>query len=147
MIRRATSYNPALGLGDLRFIYRLGSGDIGSVYLVEVKGFGGANFAAKVMDRKELAARNKEGRAKIERSILEMLEHPFLPTLYATLECTRWSCLLTEFCPGGDLHVLRQRQPNRRFHEAAVRYVSINKICCARKELISDQLAAPQSIS
>ncbi|KAK4759955.1 hypothetical protein SAY87_023086 [Trapa incisa] len=122
VILRATFHRPALGLRDLRFIYRLGSGDIGRVYLVEVKGYSEANFAAKVMDRKELAARNKEGRAKIERSILQMLDHPFLPTLYATFECTRWSCLLTEFCPGGDLHVLRQRQPDRRFHEKAVRF-------------------------
>ncbi|KAK4756101.1 hypothetical protein SAY87_009858 [Trapa incisa] len=122
VIRRAISDNPSLGLGDLRFIYRLGSGDIGNIYLVEVKGSGEANFAAKVMDKKELAARNKEGRAKVERSILEMLNHPFLPTLYASLECTRWSCLLTEFCPGGDLHFLRQRQPDRRFHESAVRF-------------------------
>ncbi|KAI3427715.1 Protein kinase domain-containing protein [Psidium guajava] len=123
-IRRAMEArdDSKLGLGDLRFIYRLGSGDIGSVYLVKLKGGGECMFAAKVMDRKELAGRNKEGRARIEREILEMLDHPFLPTLYATLDCPRWSCLLTEFCPGGDLHVLRQRQPERRFGESAVRF-------------------------
>ena len=82
-------------------------------------------FAAKVMDKKELVSRYKEGRARIEREILEMLDHPFLPTLYATLESPRWSCLLTEFCPGGDLHLLRQRQPHKRFHEAAVRCVKL----------------------
>ncbi|TYH75522.1 hypothetical protein ES332_D04G024800v1 [Gossypium tomentosum] len=118
-IRRAS----ALTLEDLRFIHRLGSGDIGSVYLVEVKGgSSGCVLAAKVMDKKELMSRKKESRARIEREILESLDHPFLPTLYATLDCPRWSCLLTEFCPGGDLHVLRQRQPDRRFHEAAVRF-------------------------
>ncbi|KAI6669290.1 hypothetical protein NL676_004175 [Syzygium grande] len=111
-----------LGFDDLRFMYRLGSGDIGSVYLVDLKGGGECMFAAKVMDKKELAGRNKEGRARIEREILEMLDHPFLPTLYATLDCPRWSCLLTEFCPGGDLHVLRQRQSVRRFGESAVRF-------------------------
>ncbi|PON46405.1 Serine/threonine protein kinase [Parasponia andersonii] len=111
-----------LGLGDLRFVHRLGSGDIGSVYLVELKGGNGSVFAAKVMDKKELASRNKESRARVEREILEMLDHPFVPTLYATLDSVRWSCLLTEFCPGGDLHVLRQRQPEKRFDEAAVRF-------------------------
>lgn len=74
------------------------------------------------MDRRELASRNKERRAKTEKEILEMLDHPFLPTLYASLESPKWSCLLTEFCPGGDLHVLRQRQPCKRFPESAVRY-------------------------
>ncbi|WOG87931.1 hypothetical protein DCAR_0207164 [Daucus carota subsp. sativus] len=111
-----------LGLNDLRFIRRVGSGDIGSVYLVEIKGAEGCVFAAKVMDKEELASRCKESRANIEREILEMLDHPFLPALYATLDSDRWSCLLTEFCPGGDLHILRQQQPDRRFNEAAVRF-------------------------
>jgi serine/threonine protein kinase len=110
-------------LSDIRFVRRLGAGDIGSVYLAEVRGKGGALVAAKVMDRKELQGRNKEGRARTEREILEAVDHPFLPRLYGVAEGERWSCLLTEFCPGGDLHVLRQRQPHRRFSEAAVRYV------------------------
>ncbi|XP_050209192.1 serine/threonine-protein kinase D6PKL2-like [Mercurialis annua] len=114
--------NSALTLADLRFVHRLGSGDIGSVYLVELKGGNGCLFAAKVMDKKEMASRNKETRATIEREILEILDHPFLPSLYATLDSPRWSCLLTEFCPGGDLHVIRQRQPGKRFDEAAVRF-------------------------
>lgn len=110
-----------LGINDLKFIRRVGSGDIGSVYLVELKGARGCLFAVKVMDKEELASRGKESRARIEREILEMLDHPFLPTLYATIDSERWSCLLTEFCPGGDLHILRQRQPGRRFSETAVR--------------------------
>ncbi|KAG7948924.1 hypothetical protein I3843_13G033600 [Carya illinoinensis] len=125
-IRRVKSENPAtLGLEDLRFLHRLGSGDIGSVFLVELKGSNGCMFAAKVMDKKELVNRNKDDRARIEREILEILDHPFLPRLYATLDSPRWSCLLTEFCPGGDLHVIRQNQPEKRFDEAAVRCVQL----------------------
>ncbi|PIA39238.1 hypothetical protein AQUCO_02700429v1 [Aquilegia coerulea] len=120
---RSESANGGFGLTDLRFVHKLGSGDIGSVYLAELKcGPPECIFAAKVMDKKEMVSRNKEGRARTEREILEMLDHPFLPTLYACLESTRWSCLLTEFCPGGDLHILRQRQPGKRFDEAAVRF-------------------------
>ncbi|KAK6163520.1 hypothetical protein DH2020_000384 [Rehmannia glutinosa] len=127
---------PSLSLTDLRFLHRLGAGDIGSVYLAELKPPSpplssaeppkppppAAVFAAKVMDRKELASRNKEGRARTEKEILEMLDHPFLPTLYAAVDSPKWLCLLTEFCPGGDLHVLRQRQPCKRFPESAVRF-------------------------
>lgn len=142
---------PRLGsvsLSDIRFLRRLGAGDIGSVYLAEVRppvsaATGAAKatdkadrekekqppppplvVAAKVMDRKELEGRNKEGRARTEREILEAVDHPFLPRLYGVAEGDRWSCLLTEFCPGGDLHVLRQRQPHRRFSEPAVRCVN-----------------------
>ncbi|KAL2525959.1 Protein kinase superfamily protein [Abeliophyllum distichum] len=109
-------------LDDFTFIQKLGSGGIGTVYLVEFKGSKGCMFAAKVMDKEELAYRNKESRAGIEREILEMLDHPFLPSLYTILDSPRWSCLLTQFCPGGDLHILRQRQPGKRFDEAAVRF-------------------------
>ncbi|KAH8502149.1 hypothetical protein H0E87_016787 [Populus deltoides] len=73
-IQRDNCDNSPLTLADLRFVHKLGSGDIGSVYLVELK------------------------------------------------EGNGWSCLLTEFCPGGDLHVLRQQQPDRRFGEAAIRF-------------------------
>ncbi|XP_049379950.1 serine/threonine-protein kinase D6PK [Solanum stenotomum] len=128
----STSTSSAISLTDLRFLHRLGSGDIGSVFLAEIKAAPvteiskstavSAYFAAKVMDKKELASRNKEGRARTEREILEMLDHPFLPMLYASIDSPKWSCLLTEFCPGGDLHVLRQRQPAKRFPESAVRF-------------------------
>jgi hypothetical protein len=126
---------PRLGsvsLSDIRFLRRLGAGDIGSVYLAEVRAKdqrpngGTVLLAAKVMDRRELEGRNKEGRARTEREILEAVDHPFLPRLHGVAEGDRWSCLLTEFCPGGDLHVLRQRQPHRRFNEAAVRYLLIH---------------------
>ncbi|KAM1447815.1 hypothetical protein ACFXTO_006868 [Malus domestica] len=122
---RSESPTRQLSLSDLKFAERLGSGDIGSVYLAELKSPGGVQgciFAAKVMDKKELISRRKEGRARTEREILEMLEHPFLPTLYANIDAPNWFFLLTEFCPGGDLHVLRQRQPLKRFDEPAVRF-------------------------
>ncbi|KAF7820261.1 serine/threonine-protein kinase D6PKL2-like [Senna tora] len=119
------SNRATIGMEDIRFVRRVGSGDIGSVYVAEVKGWEEAEecvFAAKVMDKEELVSRKKEERARTEREILEMLDHPFLPTLYAAIDSSRWCCLLTEFCPGGDLHVLRQRQPLQRFHEDAVRF-------------------------
>ncbi|RZB74983.1 serine/threonine-protein kinase D6PKL2-like [Glycine soja] len=114
-----------LSLSDLHFTRRLGSGDMSAVYLAvpkESAGAGGAVFAAKVMEKEDLARRNKEGRARTEREILEMLDHPFLPTLYAFIHAPKWLCFLTPFCPGGDLHVLRQRFPNKRFLESAVRF-------------------------
>ncbi|PHU00233.1 Protein kinase G11A [Capsicum chinense] len=123
-MRRVQSEVLSLSLDDFCFIQKLGSGDIGTVYLVELKGHSnkGCLFAAKVMDKEELVSRSKEGRARIEMEILDMLDHPFLPTLYTTLDTDKWSLLLTEYCPGGDLHVLRQRLPEKRFDEAAVRF-------------------------
>ncbi|PKI46504.1 hypothetical protein CRG98_033061 [Punica granatum] len=76
----------------------------------------------KVMDKGMLEARKKTGRARTERDILGILDHPFLPTLYSHFETEKFSCLLMEFCSGGDLHTLRQKQPGKHFSEHAARF-------------------------
>lgn len=111
----------ALGLNHFRLLKRLGCGDIGSVYLSELNGTK-SYFAMKVMDKIALASRKKLLRAQTEKEILQCLDHPFLPTLYTHFETEKFSCLVMEFCPGGDLHTLRQRQPGKYFSEHAVRY-------------------------
>ncbi|XP_057489727.1 serine/threonine-protein kinase D6PK-like [Actinidia eriantha] len=110
-----------LGLGHFRLLKKLGFGDIGSVYLAELRGFS-CLFAMKVMDKRMLAGRKKLVRAQTEREILGLLDHPFLPTLYSHFETEKFSCLLMEFCSGGDLHILRQRQPGKHFSEQAARF-------------------------
>ncbi|KAI4347637.1 hypothetical protein L6164_008431 [Bauhinia variegata] len=110
-----------LGLGHFRLLKKLGFGDIGSVYLAELRGMG-CLFAMKVMDKGMLAGRKKLARAQTERDILGLLDHPFLPTLYSHFETEKFSCLLMEFCSGGDLHTLRQRQPGKHFTEQAARF-------------------------
>lgn len=109
-----------LGLGHFRLLKKLGFGDIGSVYLAELRGMG-CLFAMKVMDKGMLVSRKKVVRAQTERDILSLLDHPFLPTLYSHFETDKFSCLLMEFCSGGDLHLLRQRQPAKHFSEQAAR--------------------------
>uniref|UniRef100_A0A0D9XMH7 Protein kinase G11A n=1 Tax=Leersia perrieri TaxID=77586 RepID=A0A0D9XMH7_9ORYZ len=129
MSARATS--GPLAMGNFRLLRRLGCGDIGTVYLSELNiscngGNGGAAarawFAMKVMDKASLESRRKLSRATTEREILQLLDHPFLPTLYAHFETDRFACLVMEFCPGGDLHALRQRQPGKHFPEHAARF-------------------------
>ncbi|KAL6520329.1 Serine/threonine-protein kinase d6pkl2 [Orobanche minor] len=110
-----------LGFGHFRLLKKLGSGDIGSVYLAELRGTG-CLFAMKVMDKGMLISRKKVVRAQTERDILGLLDHPFLPTLYSHFETEKFSCLLMEFCSGGDLHLLRQRQTGKHFLEQAARF-------------------------
>ncbi|GAB2284790.1 Serine/threonine-protein kinase d6pkl2 [Dionaea muscipula] len=110
-----------LGLNHFRLLKRLGCGDIGSVYLSELSGTK-CYFAMKVMDKASLAGRKKLLRAQTEREILQSLDHPFLPSLYTHFETEKFSCLVMEFCPGGDLHTLRQRQPGKYFTEQAVKF-------------------------
>jgi len=109
-----------LEMRHFRILKRLGSGDIGNVYLAELSGTR-TSFAMKLMNKTELATRKKLLRAQTEREILQSLDHPFLPTLYTHFETETLSCLVMEFCPGGDLHAIRQRQPGKYFSEHAVR--------------------------
>eukprot|EP01018_Ginkgo_biloba_P040122 Gb_29226 [translate_table: standard] len=110
-----------LGLSHFSLLKRLGCGDIGSVYLAELKGTN-CYFAMKVMDKSSLASRKKLLRAQTEREILSALDHPFLPTLYSHFETDKFSCLVMEYCSGGDLHTFRQRQPAKHFSEPAARF-------------------------
>lgn len=121
-IQIAKSKESPLGLNHFRLLKRLGYGDIGSVYLAELRGTN-TYFAMKVMDKASLASRNKLIRAQVEREILSLLDHPFLPTLYSYFETEKFYCLVMEFCSGGNLHSLRQKQPNKYFNEHAAKLV------------------------
>ncbi|KAK4256385.1 hypothetical protein QN277_009259 [Acacia crassicarpa] len=120
-VRAIQQQHGNLSLKHFKLLRRLGCGDIGTVYLAELIGTS-CLFALKVMDNEFLANRKKNFRAQTEREILQMLDHPFLPTLYACITTDKLSCLVMEYCPGGDLHVLRQRQPYRSFSEQATRF-------------------------
>ncbi|XP_051125927.1 serine/threonine-protein kinase AGC1-7-like [Andrographis paniculata] len=120
-ITSVSSKDSPLGFNNFRILKRLGRGDIGSVFLVELKGTH-AFFAMKVMDKASLASRNKLLRAQTEREILGLLDHPFLPTLYTYFDTDKYYCLVMEFCSGGNLHTLRQKQPSKYFTEEAARF-------------------------
>ncbi|CAH2059089.1 unnamed protein product [Thlaspi arvense] len=120
-IKHVKLQSGSLGLRHFNLLKKLGCGDIGTVYLAELVGTN-CVFAIKVMDNEFLARRKKTPRAQAERVILKMLDHPFLPTLYAQFTSDNLSCLVMEYCPGGDLHVLRQKQLSRCFPEPAARF-------------------------
>nr|AML76705.1 putative LOV domain-containing protein [Actaea racemosa] len=120
-ISKILSDGEQLGLKHFRPIKPLGSGDTGSVHLVELCGTG-EYFAMKAMDKGVMLNRNKVHRACAEREILDMLDHPFLPALYASFQTKTHVCLITDYCSGGELFVLLDRQPTKVLKENAVRF-------------------------
>ncbi|CAH8341914.1 unnamed protein product [Eruca vesicaria subsp. sativa] len=113
----------AVGLEHFRLLKRLGSGDIGSVYLCQIRGSPEVAFyAMKVVDKEAVAVKKKLGRAEMEKKILGMLDHPFCPTLYAAFEASHYSFLVMEYCPGGDLYTARLRQQSKRFSISSTRF-------------------------
>ncbi|XP_062077980.1 protein kinase PINOID 2 [Humulus lupulus] len=135
---RLSTRGGRVGLDQFRLLRRLGSGDIGNVYLCQIRnGVVGSSatslpdqcfYAMKVVDREALAIRKKLQRAEMEKEILGMLDHPFLPTLYADFDASHYSCLVMEFCPGGDLYSARQRQPNKRFSISSAKFYGAETI-------------------
>ncbi|MED6168289.1 hypothetical protein PIB30_010347 [Stylosanthes scabra] len=130
ILRRKT----ALTFHDFCLIRRIGAGDIGTVYLCRLRNGDSENenaeeklnpsclYAMKVVDKNAVALKKKSERAEMERRILKMLDHPFLPTLYAEFEASHFSCIVMEFCSGGDLHSLRHKFPHNRFPLTSARF-------------------------
>ncbi|XP_073300258.1 protein kinase PINOID-like [Primulina huaijiensis] len=113
-----------LSFRDFSLVRQIGSGDIGRVYLCSLRGTAdeGRLFAMKVVDNDMLALKKKMQRAETERKILRLLDHPFLPSLYAEFEASHFSCVVIEYCCGGDLHSLRHKQPQKRFSLSSARF-------------------------
>ncbi|XP_059312200.1 phototropin-2 [Lycium ferocissimum] len=120
-IHKVTANGERLGLNNFKPVRPLGCGDTGSVHLVELKGTGDL-FAMKAMDKSIMLNRNKVHRACVEREIIALLDHPFLPTLYSSFQTETHVCLITDYCPGGELFALLDRQPMKIFKEESARF-------------------------
>nr|AML79206.1 putative LOV domain-containing protein [Synsepalum dulcificum] len=120
-IQKVTASGEKIGLNHFKPIRPLGCGDTGSVHLVELKG-SGELYAMKAMDKSMMLMRNKVHRACIEREIISLLDHPFLPTLYTSFQTSRHICLITDFCAGGELFGLLDKQPMKIFKEESARF-------------------------
>nr|AML77191.1 putative LOV domain-containing protein [Papaver rhoeas] len=120
-IQKIIARGEQIGLKHFKPIRPLGCGDTGSVHLVELHGTG-EMFAMKAMDKSVMLNRNKVHRACIEREIISFLDHPFLPTLYTSFQTATHVCLITDFCPGGELFALLDKQPMKMFKEESARF-------------------------
>nr|AML78130.1 putative LOV domain-containing protein [Telesonix jamesii] len=126
-IQKILDSGEEIGLKHFKPVKPLGSGDTGSVHLVELCGTG-LHFAMKAMDKNVMLNRNKVHRACAEREILDMLDHPFLPALYASFQTKTHICLITDYCPGGELFILLDRQPMKVLKEDAVRFYAVEVV-------------------
>ncbi|XP_013620294.1 PREDICTED: phototropin-2-like isoform X1 [Brassica oleracea var. oleracea] len=120
-IQKIQASGETIGLHHFKPIKPLGSGDTGSVHLVELKGTGEL-YAMKAMEKTMMLNRNKAHRACIEREIISLLDHPFLPTLYTSFQTSTHVCLITDFCPGGELFALLDIQPMKFLSEESARF-------------------------
>lgn len=128
-----------LRLRHLQRVRQLGSGDVGTVDLVQLgpKALELAGvvldpndeeapktyrFALKSLEKREMVERNKIGRVRTEAKILGSIDHPFLATLYATLQTDTHLHFLLEYCGGGELFAHLNSQPRKCFTEETVKF-------------------------
>ncbi|KAL9261095.1 Phototropin-1-like protein [Drosera capensis] len=126
-IKKIMDGGEQIGLKHFRPVKPLGSGDTGSVHLVELYGTG-EFFAMKAMDKNIMLNRNKVHRACAEREILDLLDHPFLPALYASFQTKTHICLITDYYAGGELFTLLDSQPTKVLKEDPVRFYAAEVI-------------------
>ncbi|ESQ30047.1 hypothetical protein EUTSA_v10011428mg [Eutrema salsugineum] len=123
-IRAATtlSSDGRLHLRHFKLVRHLGTGNLGRVFLCHLRDCPNpTGFALKVIDRDALTAK-KLSHVQTEAEILSLLDHPFLPTLYARIDASHYTCLLIDYCPNGDLHSLLRKQPGNRLPISPVRF-------------------------
>lgn len=111
---------------EIRALRVLGRGATGTVFMVIREGWDHP-FALKVITKAENGSRqdvgfNRTRNIAREGEILACLQHPFLPSLIAHVETDKIVGWGVECCPGGDLHRLRQNQPEKTFSESAIRF-------------------------
>ncbi len=111
----------SLEVGDFHAVRRIGRGDVGNVHLVRLKGTN-AMFAMKVLEKQQMLDRNKMHRVRTEDEILSAVDHPFVATLFTSFQTSSSLYFVMDYCPGGELFELLQKQPGKRFGESAARF-------------------------
>jgi serine/threonine protein kinase len=99
----AVAKDGRLRLRHFARVRQLGSGDVGMVDLVQLAGCT-HRYALKSLEKREMLERNKVGRVRTEQAILSRVDHPFLATLYGTLQtggCCARARVFVCVCGGG----------------------------------------------
>lgn len=87
----------------------LGKGSFGEVYLV-VKRDSGQLFAMKVLKKENIIGQELMRYALAERNVLGYITHPFIVHLNFAFQTPEKLVLIMDYCPGGDLGKVIQRE-------------------------------------
>eukprot|EP00944_MAST-04C_sp_MAST-4C-sp1_P000700 g700.t1 len=111
---------------ELENVGILGEGAFGRVSLVKQKNSpDGTTYALKAMQKELIVNNNLQEHTLNEKSVMEMLNHPFLLKLHNSYQDDRYLYLLIELCQGGELFAyLRERgnftEQQAKFYAAGV---------------------------
>ncbi|GLJ30428.1 hypothetical protein SUGI_0602250 [Cryptomeria japonica] len=107
---------------ELSLVRELGQGHLSRVFLA-LHRMSKELYAVKVVRKPSLFQRVGAFKLALrEKDILSSLDHPFLPSLFTHFESDNYIFLATKYCSGGDMSMLRLRQPNQTFSVSATRF-------------------------
>ncbi|KAJ9463629.1 Serine/threonine-protein kinase KIN82 [Diplonema papillatum] len=112
---------------DFRVVRTLGKGDVGEVYLVQYKP-SGEHYAMKVVSKESILRRKKYHRLQTEWEILRGHDHPFLVRLYWCFQSATKVYFVLEYCEGGELFRLLQKQRKGRLPEEHAKFYAAEVI-------------------
>ena len=102
LLNRLYLQDDTIELQDLLFVKTLGSGNYGSVSLVQCKK-NKFTYAIKGISRKQINYEQLHNNLELERSILLQIDHPFIVKLVKTLKDDRFIYFLMEYIQGKEL--------------------------------------------
>ncbi len=102
LLNRLYLQDDTIELNDLLFVRALGSGNYGSVSLVQSKK-NKFTYAIKGISRKQINYEQLHNNLELERSILLQIDHPFIVKLVKTLKDDRFIYFLMEYIQGKEL--------------------------------------------
>lgn len=94
---------------DFELQYLLGRGSFGDVYLVKHRETGQL-YAMKVLSKEKIISRNLMNYAITERNVMSYITHPFIVGLNFAFQTNTKLVLIMDYCPGGDLGKLLERE-------------------------------------
>lgn len=123
---------PTLNFHCLKVISALGRGARGVVFLVkneERDEFLALKVISKALVEKKGKSgnkidRNKYTRVCFEQIVLRRFDHPLLPKLRGVFDTEKLVGYAIDYCPGRDLHSLKNRQTEKMFSDEVIRFVS-----------------------
>ncbi len=114
-----------LTIDDFTVIKVVGKGSYGKVLLVK-KNDDAATLAMKVLKKKHMIKRNQVEHTKTERSILELVKHPFIIQLRYAFQSQVKLYFVVDYCPGGELFFHIQKV--ERFNEEAAKFYAAQMV-------------------
>ena len=102
----------------------IGRGSFGKVYMVKKK-TDGAIYAMKSLKKDQIIRTKQVGNTKVERDIMQMVNHPFIVKLHFAFQNTEKLYFVCDFLNGGELfyhlcNQIRFSEDRARFYAAEI---------------------------